>query len=95
MIKKPGKVLDFKEYLKRNPPKWDTVFTLQLFKAHNGDEYAYSMNKNKKHTLKDEFIAHALNLAVQDILAYSGSPEEILELAQEIEDRLGFTQDEE
>lgn len=73
----------------------DRILTVDVFKTRSkGIGYSYSMKKHGKVKKSDEFIAYCLLTAVEDIVKYSGDPCDILELFDQIFERLEDFEDE-
>lgn len=83
-------IVNIKDYLKKASKKRQHILSLDLYKEIKTGEFSYTMTKRGRRKITDDFAAYGLTCVVDDIIAYCGNPEDIMELTQEIIQRLGY-----
>lgn len=91
---KTGEVFEFSAYTKKTDrDKKALVLKLEVFKYEDDEDFkfVYSLKKGQ-HKASDDFIAFSLAYVIEDILRYTSDPCDILELTEEMIERLGYEQ---
>ncbi len=83
-------IIHFDKYSKKKESERKAlVLKLEVYKYDESIEYAYTLKKGKVKK-SDDFIAFSLAYVIEDILRYNTDPYDILELTEEMIQRLGY-----
>ena len=83
-------IIHFDKYSrKKESERKALVLKLEVYKLDDTIDYAYTLKKGKVKK-SDDFIAFSLAYVIEDILRYNADPCDILELTEEMIQRLGY-----